>query len=114
MQLIESDINLDNSTRDYKHKNINPQQIVDSFQRSGMRQARISYTCHEYKNAYSCRSTFANAIRRMNVPHIRVQTLNGRVYLINTLAEPGVGSGAHLNFYRKRSHAKKEQSHGQT
>ena len=91
MYLVNSDIDLEHQRRGFKSRNQDPARILDAFQRSGRRQVQLVFTRNEYKNAYSCRSTFANAITRMNIPHIQVRTLNGKVYLINTLVKRGVG-----------------------
>ena len=67
-------------------------------------------TCHEYKNVYTCRATFSTALRRMDMPHIHVKTLNGKVYLINDLVprrRPLPGDPPHkpkvINIYRRRT-----------
>ena len=85
MYLVDTDIDLTNTPRAFRTKTAQPSRIIDAFQRTGKPIMEVVFTKHEYKNSLSCRSTFANAIRRMNVHHIHVITRNGRVYLINML-----------------------------
>ena len=85
MYILDSDLDLESTPRTYKSRDIEPRRIIDAFQRSGKHQVEVVFTCHEYKNAYSCRSTFASALTRMGVPHIKAKTLNGHVYLMNEL-----------------------------
>lgn len=103
MYLTVSYLNLDAEKRLYKPRLQDPQRVIDTFQRTGWRQAELVFTCHEYRDAHSCRSTLAKAIERMHATHIRVRTLNDRVYLINTLIDrnPATPPARH-NFYGRR------------
>ena len=107
MYIVDSDLDLDSTARTYKSRDIEPRRIIDAFQHSGKHQVEIVFTCHEYKNAYSCRCTFASALTRMGVPHIKAKTLNGHVYLVNELVpRKTLAERKRTNFYKKR---KKEE-----
>ena len=71
---------------------------------------KVVFTVHEYKHAYSCRNTLATTILRMNLPHIQARTLNGRVYLVNTLIPRKTLTERKSRYYhRKRRSAKGEK-----
>ena len=103
MYIVDSDLDLDSAARTYKSRDIEPRRIIEAFQESGKHQVEIVFTCHEYKNAYSCRNTFGCALTRMGVPHIKATTLNGHVYLVNELVpRKTLAERKRINFYKKR------------
>ena len=110
MQIIDSDLDLDHAPREYRDHQLEPSRIVDDFSRSGKHQVEVVFTVHEYKHAYSCRNTLATTILRMNLPHIQARTLNGRVYLVNTLIPRKTLTERKSRYYhRKRRSAKGEK-----
>ena len=107
MFLIDSDIDLSSTPRAYKSRDFDPRQILDYFLRSGKHQVEVVFTCHEYKNAYSCRNTFATAITRMHATDLEAKTLNGHVYLVNNAVERRpLTDKTRKNFYRHRTRSK--------
>ena len=111
MQIIDSDLDLDHTPRTYRDHHLEPGRIVDDFRRSGKHQVEVLFTVHEYKHAYSCRYTLATTIIRMNLPHIQARTLNGRVYLVNTLIpRKTLTERKSKYYYRKRRSAKGEKT----
>lgn len=83
MYLIDTDIDLSRTPRNFHTRNQRPSRIIEAFRRSGKPIMEVVFTRYEYKNSLSCRSTFANALSRMNIRQIRVVTRNGKVYLVN-------------------------------
>ena len=109
MYIVDSDLDLESTPRTYKSHDIEPRRIIEAFQKSGQHQVEVVFTCHEYKNAYSCRSTFASALTRMGVPNIQVKTLNGHVYLVNDLVpRKTLAERSRTNFYKKRKKGEKQ------
>ena len=64
--------------------------ILSSSQRVLTRpQSSLPPTPPPYKDTGSCRSTFANALKKKGLSHIVVKTRRGRVFLVNTLLVRG-------------------------
>ena len=110
MQIIDSDLDLDHTPRIYREHRLEPSRIIDDFSRSGKHQVEVLFSVHEYRHAYSCRNTLATTIIRMNLPHIEVRTLNGHVYLVNTLIpRTPLTERTQKSYYRKRRSKKGEK-----
>ena len=70
------------------------QLILSSSQRVLTRpQSSLPSTPQPYKDTGSCRSTFANSLKKMGLSHIVVKTRRGRVFLVNTLLVRGAKNG---------------------
>ena len=109
MQIIDSDLDLDHTPRIYREHRLEPGRIIDDFSRSGKHQVEVLFSVHEYRHAYSCRNTLATTIIRMNLPHIEVRTLNGHVYLVNTLIpRTPLTERSQNSYYRKRRSSNKK------
>ncbi len=90
MYLMDSNYDFSLPGVQFRPRNQHPGWLVQEFARSGKAVMEVVFTRHEYCSAASCRSTFANAIARMKMPHILVRIRAGRVFLVNTLiAGPG-------------------------
>lgn len=61
------------------------QNMIKEFIQSGCHIVRIDGVEDEYKNAKSCAGSLSAAIKRSGHYSIKVHTINGSVYLENTL-----------------------------
>ncbi len=86
MKLVYSKIRYTAVLRQPLSGNARPMRVVEAFRRSGRPDAEIRFAPGEYKDAHSCRATYAGALKRMRAENIRVRMKNGRVYLLNTKA----------------------------
>ena len=85
MYLMDTNYDFSQSRSTFRKRNQHPVWLVQEFARSSKPVMEVVFTRNEYCNAASCRSTFANAIARMKMPHILVRIRAGRVFLVNTL-----------------------------
>lgn len=85
MFLIDSDYDFSKEKRRFHSRNLKPTRVIEAFRRSEKPVMELEFNSHEYSNSSSCRSSFANALRRMGYDYILIKTRNGRVFLINTL-----------------------------
>lgn len=89
MFLLDSDFDFEHEPRRFRPRNLHPSRVIEQFQRSGKPVMELSFNDYEYKDTGSCRSTFANALKKKGLSHIVVKTRRGRVFLVNTLLVRG-------------------------
>ena len=81
MYLIETDYNPEQSF--FRGRPQKPLLLLREFLRRKKRVMEVSFTQFEYKDACSCRSTFAKAIRYYGLEkQVAVRVAGSRVYLI--------------------------------
>lgn len=85
MYLIDSDYDFSGEKRRFHSRNLKPARVIEQFRRSGKTVMELEFNSHEYASSSSCRSSFANAIKRMGYDYILVKSRGGRVFLVNTL-----------------------------
>lgn len=83
MYLLDADFSFERQPVRSRPKNLHPMEIIEAFRRTLKPVMEVRFTRFEYKDTNSCRSTFANSLSRMHLPHIQVVSRGGRVYLIN-------------------------------
>ena len=81
MRLIETDYNPEQIT--FHGRPQKPLLLLEEFLRRNRRVMEVSFTRYEYKDAASCRSTFAKAIRYHGLEgQVAVRVSGRKVYLI--------------------------------
>jgi len=81
MRLVETNYNPEQIT--FHGRPQKPLLLLQDFQRRNRRVMEVSFTRYEYKDAASCRSTFAKAIKYHGLEgQVAVQLSGKKVYLI--------------------------------
>ena len=81
MRLLETDFNPEKIQ--FHSRPQKPLLLLEEFLRRGQRVMEVSFTRYEYKDAASCRSTFAKAIRYYELDQqVAVRVSGRKVYLI--------------------------------
>ncbi len=87
MYLIETDYTPDQSS--FRNRPQKPLLLIRQFLSSGDSVAEIRFSHFEYKDAASCRSTFAKTIKYYNLQQqVSVRMAGKKVYLIRKEARP--------------------------
>ena len=81
MRLVETNYNPEQIT--FHGRPQKPLLLLQDFLRRNRRVMEVSFTCYEYKDAASCRSTFAKAIKYHGLEgQVAVRVSGKKVYLI--------------------------------
>ena len=89
MYLIETDYSPDQCS--YRGRPQKPLLLLQEFLRRSLPVMEVSFTRYEYKDAASCRSTFAKAIKYHHLDdQIAVRAKGCKVYLVNLALKEGV------------------------
>ena len=81
MYLLDTDENP--KARSYRSRPQKPLLILQEFLRRGRRVMEVVFTRFEYKDADSCRATFAHAIKKYELgKHVSVHVKGRKVYLM--------------------------------
>ena len=81
MRLLKTDFNPERNH--FRRRPQKPLLLLQDFLRRDQNVMEVSFTRYEYKDASSCRSTFAKAIQYYGLEdQVSVRTAGGRVYLI--------------------------------
>ncbi len=89
MYLLETDYRPNQCS--YRGRPQKPLLLMQDFLRKAQPVMEVSFTRYEYKDAASCRSTFAKAIRYHHLDdQIAVRAKGRKVYLVNLALKEGV------------------------
>ena len=80
MYLLDTDVNP--SARTYRSRPQKPLLLLQEFLRRDKKVMEVVFTRFEYKDAISCRSTFAHAIKKYDLgKYVSVHVEGSKVYL---------------------------------
>ena len=89
MYLLETDYSPDQCS--YRGRPQKPLLLLQEFLRREQPVMEVSFTRYEYKDAASCRSTFAKAIKYHRLDEqVAVRAKGRKVYLVNLALKEGV------------------------
>lgn len=62
--------------------------LIEQFSESGNKVMKVEGWEESHKDVYSARNSLASAIKRTRRNHIKCATVDGCLYLLNTLLDP--------------------------
>ena len=75
-------------SRTYRGRDCKLQSIINEFVKSEKSVVKLEFAAKEYKDTNSAYIAFAQAIKRMKMPHIKVCKRKDEIFMINTNIVP--------------------------